>query len=123
MAIPPPPQWDTQLARALYAYLSSGENQLSFLEGDLISLIGERNKGWQFGENLRTQASGWFPLAYTEILDDFVGYVITPLEFIVDMKPFPDKLLINHNSLLQSFASKGRSEHFNKRPTKSEQFW
>lgn len=74
MAIPPPPQWDTQLARALYAYLSSGENQLSFLEGDLISLIGERNKGWQFGENLRTQASGWFPLAYTEILDDFVGY-------------------------------------------------
>lgn len=78
MAIPPPPQWDTQLARALYAYLSSGENQLSFLEGDLISLIGERNKGWQFGENLRTQASGWFPLAYTEILDDFVGYVIPP---------------------------------------------
>lgn len=75
MAIPPPPQWDTQLARALYAYLSSGENQLSFLEGDLISLIGERNKGWQFGENLRTQASGWFPLAYTEVLDDFVGYV------------------------------------------------
>lgn len=72
MAIPPPPQWDTQLARALYAYLSSGENQLSFLEGDLISLIGERNKGWQFGENLRTQTSGWFPLAYTEILDDFM---------------------------------------------------
>lgn len=80
MAIPPPPQWDTQLARALYAYLSSGENQLSFLEGDLISLIGERNKGWQFGENLRTQASGWFPLAYTEILDDFVGYVFISLE-------------------------------------------
>ncbi|XP_044749979.1 GATA zinc finger domain-containing protein 14 isoform X2 [Coccinella septempunctata] len=70
MAVPPPPQWDTQLARALYAYLSSGENQLSFLEGDLISLIGERNKGWQFGENLRTQCSGWFPLAYTEILDE-----------------------------------------------------
>jgi BAI1-associated protein 2 len=70
MAVPPPPQWDTQLARALYAYLSSGDNQLSFLEGDLIALIGERNKGWQFGENLRTQCSGWFPLAYTELLDD-----------------------------------------------------
>ncbi|KAK9886735.1 hypothetical protein WA026_018386 [Henosepilachna vigintioctopunctata] len=70
MAVPPPPQWDTQLARALYAYLSSGENQLSFLEGDLIALIGERNKGWQFGENLRTQCSGWFPLAYTEVLDE-----------------------------------------------------
>lgn len=70
IAVPPPPSWDTQLARALYAYLSSGENQLSFLEGDLIALIGERTKGWQFGENLRTQCSGWFPLAYTEVLDD-----------------------------------------------------
>ncbi|CAH0545866.1 unnamed protein product [Brassicogethes aeneus] len=70
MAVPPPPSWDTQLARALYAYLSSGENQLSFHEGDLIALIGERNKGWQFGENLRTQCSGWFPLAYTEVMDD-----------------------------------------------------
>ncbi|KAF7271615.1 hypothetical protein GWI33_015537 [Rhynchophorus ferrugineus] len=74
MAVPPPPSWDTQLARALYAYLSSGENQLSFHEGDLIALIGERNKGWQFGENLRTQCSGWFPLAYTEVLlDDTLG--------------------------------------------------
>ncbi|KAH1008383.1 hypothetical protein HUJ05_008938 [Dendroctonus ponderosae] len=70
MAVPPPPTWEAQLARALYAYLSSGENQLSFHEGDLIALIGERNKGWQFGENLRTQCSGWFPLAYTEILID-----------------------------------------------------
>ncbi|XP_049772965.1 brain-specific angiogenesis inhibitor 1-associated protein 2 [Schistocerca cancellata] len=64
--------WDNQLARALYAYLSSGDNQLSFLEGDLIALIGERNKGWQFGENLRTQCTGWFPLAYTELLLDGV---------------------------------------------------
>ncbi|KAJ1527638.1 hypothetical protein ONE63_007600 [Megalurothrips usitatus] len=62
--------WGSPLARALYAYLSSGENQLSFLEGDILALMGERNKGWQFGENLRTQTSGWFPLAYTELLID-----------------------------------------------------
>ncbi|XP_039289757.1 brain-specific angiogenesis inhibitor 1-associated protein 2 isoform X2 [Nilaparvata lugens] len=62
--------WENPLARALYAYLSSGENQLSFLEGDVIALMGDRNKGWQFGENLRTQLSGWFPLAYTEMLID-----------------------------------------------------
>lgn len=31
---------ETSLARALFAYLSSGENQLSFLEGDLIALMG-----------------------------------------------------------------------------------
>lgn len=64
--------WGSPLARALYAYLSSGENQLSFLEGDILALMGERNKGWQFGENLRTQTSGWFPLAYTELLLDDV---------------------------------------------------
>lgn len=39
--------------RALYSYLSSGEHQLSFHEGDVIVLIGDRNKGWQYGENLR----------------------------------------------------------------------
>lgn len=70
MAIPEKSTWDSPLARALYAYLSSGENQLSFLEGDVIALLGERTKGWQFGENLRTQCSGWFPLAYTELLID-----------------------------------------------------
>ncbi|XP_012147623.1 insulin receptor substrate 53 kDa isoform X2 [Megachile rotundata] len=70
---------DAPLARALFAYLSSGENQLSFLEGDLIALMGDRQKGWQFGENLRTQSSGWFPLAYTEIIvDDGPGPPVTP---------------------------------------------
>lgn len=63
--------WDQRpIARALFAYLSSGENQLSFLEGDRIALVGERAKGWQFGENLRTQMFGWFPLAYTETEHD-----------------------------------------------------
>lgn len=63
--------WDQRpTAIALYAYLSSGENQLSFLESDKIALVGERAKGWQFGENLRTQSFGWFPLAYTEMESD-----------------------------------------------------
>lgn len=47
--------------------MSSGENQLSFLEGDRIALVGDRAKGWQFGENLRTHTFGWFPVAYTEL--------------------------------------------------------
>lgn len=79
MAVPDTSTWDTPLARALYAYLSSGENQLSFLEGDIIALMGERNKGWQFGENLRTQCSGWFPLAYTEpFIDDTATSASSP---------------------------------------------
>uniref|UniRef100_A0A087ZJM2 Uncharacterized protein n=2 Tax=Anopheles darlingi TaxID=43151 RepID=A0A087ZJM2_ANODA len=58
--------WERPTVKALYAYLSSGENQLSFLEGDRIALVGDRAKGWQFGENLRTQKFGWFPIAYAE---------------------------------------------------------
>lgn len=54
------------VVRALYSYLASGENQLTFHEYDRIALVGERAKGWQFGENLRTQLFGWFPVAYTE---------------------------------------------------------
>ncbi|KAG4072205.1 hypothetical protein HA402_007615 [Bradysia odoriphaga] len=62
------PKWDQRtISRGLYAYLSSGENQLSFLEGDRIALVGDRAKGWQFGENLRTHTFGWFPVAYTEL--------------------------------------------------------
>jgi len=39
----------------------------------MLYVSGERNKGWQFGENLRTQCSGWFPLTYTEpVMDDSV---------------------------------------------------
>lgn len=49
---------------ALYAYVATGENQLSFFEGDKISVIGEKNEGWQFGENLRTNTYGWFPISY-----------------------------------------------------------
>ncbi|XP_055302188.1 uncharacterized protein LOC129568401 isoform X2 [Sitodiplosis mosellana] len=65
--IEPTPKNDSRLiVRALYSYLASGENQLTFHENDRIALVGERAKGWQFGENLRTQLFGWFPVAYTE---------------------------------------------------------
>ncbi|KAG7302961.1 hypothetical protein JYU34_012956 [Plutella xylostella] len=56
------------LARALYAYNAAGDNQLSFQQGDMLALLGERTKGWQYGENLRTHQAGWFPLAYTEVV-------------------------------------------------------
>lgn len=58
------------MARAIFSYLASGENQLTFHEHDRIALVGDRAKGWQFGENLRTQLFGWFPIAYTELEND-----------------------------------------------------
>ncbi|KAM7356035.1 insulin receptor substrate 53 kDa isoform 2-T2 [Cochliomyia hominivorax] len=58
--------WDQRtVVKALYAYMPSGENQLPFEEGDRLALVGGKAKGWQFGENLRTQMFGWFPIAYT----------------------------------------------------------
>lgn len=67
---------DPPLARALYAYAAAGDNQLSFQQGDILVLLGERTKGWQYGENLRTHHAGWFPLAYTEpVANDEAGYV------------------------------------------------
>ncbi|CAB3224243.1 unnamed protein product [Arctia plantaginis] len=65
---------DPPLARALYAYAAAGDNQLSFQQGDILALLGERTKGWQYGENLRTHHAGWFPLAYTEpVANDEAG--------------------------------------------------
>lgn len=61
-----------QIVTALYPYLSSGENQLSFYENDKILLVGEKIKpmesyqGWQFGENLMSGKFGWFPISYVQ---------------------------------------------------------
>lgn len=71
---------DRPRVRALYSYLSSGEHQLSFHEGDVIVLVGSRNGGWQYGVNLRNNRCGWFPIAYTEPHDfgdisDFESFI------------------------------------------------
>ena len=35
-----------------------------------VFITGDRNKGWYYGENVRTGKRGWFPLAYTEQVKD-----------------------------------------------------
>ncbi|XP_063380504.1 uncharacterized protein LOC134667143 isoform X1 [Cydia fagiglandana] len=70
LAPPPCTTREPPLARALYAYAAAGDNQLSFQQGDVLALLGERTKGWQYGENMRTHHAGWFPLAYTEPIPD-----------------------------------------------------
>lgn len=57
---------NASVVTALYAYVSSGDNQLSFFEGDKILLIGEKTQGWQFGENMRSNSYGWFPISYVQ---------------------------------------------------------
>lgn len=57
---------NASVVTALFAYVSSGDNQLSFFEGDKILLIGEKTQGWQFGENMRSNSYGWFPISYVQ---------------------------------------------------------
>lgn len=52
--------------RANFAHSAVEMSQLSFKVGDLIHPISEVVSGWQYGENLKTNRSGWFPAAYTE---------------------------------------------------------
>ena len=40
--------------RAVYHHQATADTQLSFTEGDIIALIGDKREGWQYGENLNT---------------------------------------------------------------------
>ncbi|XP_076461898.1 uncharacterized protein LOC143294328 [Babylonia areolata] len=53
--------------RALYSHTGGPGSQLSFIAGDLLTLMGGPADGWQFGRNFRTGQYGWFPLSFTEI--------------------------------------------------------
>lgn len=55
---------DRPLVKTYFSYEPSGDNQLSFLEGDTIALFDDHVKGWHYGENLRTKEVGWFPISY-----------------------------------------------------------
>ncbi|XP_066293288.1 BAR/IMD domain-containing adapter protein 2-like isoform X1 [Branchiostoma lanceolatum] len=77
----PPPQQSGQMARSVSAVPASrrkvralfphkagdSSNQLSFNEGDTISLLIDHPRdGWHFGENDKTKRRGWFPYSYTQ---------------------------------------------------------
>ena len=40
--------------RALYTHNAVSDTQLSFCEGEIITAIGEKREGWQYGENMKT---------------------------------------------------------------------
>lgn len=50
---------DDATVTAIFDFIASAENQLSFNEGDKIQIIGEMTQGWQFGENLTSNQYGW----------------------------------------------------------------
>ncbi|VVC29209.1 Hypothetical protein CINCED_3A013528 [Cinara cedri] len=104
-------QGNTNLVQATYAYLSSGDNQLSFHEGDTIAISGERNKGWQFGENLRTQCSGWFPLAYTEAVIDDSAFSDSPSSYRRKDSVGHSIISNHHHNRSESVVATGKQTH------------
>ncbi|XP_052262646.1 brain-specific angiogenesis inhibitor 1-associated protein 2-like isoform X2 [Dreissena polymorpha] len=65
MSPPPAPQGRVQ---ATYNFTATQENQMSFTDGDIIVLMGEKSEGWQYGHNMNTHRMGWFPLSFTKPL-------------------------------------------------------
>ncbi|PRD32743.1 UNVERIFIED_CONTAM: hypothetical protein NCL1_19559 [Trichonephila clavipes] len=84
---------ETSYARVLYAYQPTGDHQLALKECDIVEFITEENTtGWQFGDNLTTGKSGWFPVSYTELVKDpskylFKNYLIS-IKIMQEMKLF-----------------------------------
>jgi hypothetical protein len=39
----------------MYTFTASVDNQLSFMDGDLITIMGENSDGWQYGQNSNSQ--------------------------------------------------------------------
>ena len=50
---PQPPGVSPQV-QAVYTFDATVETQLSFKEGDILALMGEKSEGWQYGQNTRT---------------------------------------------------------------------
>ncbi|KAK3091342.1 hypothetical protein FSP39_019109, partial [Pinctada imbricata] len=71
MTAPPPPPPTTGLqVRAVYNHTGEGDSKLSFSDGDVINIIGDKSmEGWQYGLNTRSGKYGWFPLSFTEPLN------------------------------------------------------
>ncbi|XP_055935594.1 brain-specific angiogenesis inhibitor 1-associated protein 2-like protein 1 [Argiope bruennichi] len=79
---------ETSYAKVLYAYQPTGDHQLALREGDVVEYITEENTtGWQFGDNLTSGKSGWFPVSYTEPIKDPAKYLYN--EDYMDVKPPP----------------------------------
>ncbi|KAL5473312.1 hypothetical protein EMCRGX_G027781 [Ephydatia muelleri] len=54
--------------RAIFPHRATAVDRLEFNSGDLIDAVGEAEGGWQFGENIKTGKSGWFPADFVEKL-------------------------------------------------------
>eukprot|EP00050_Salpingoeca_kvevrii_P007408 m.296045 g.296045 ORF g.296045 m.296045 type:complete len:354 (-) comp13311_c0_seq1:103-1164(-) len=50
--------------RAKFDFDAAESGQLTLKMGDIITIEGDVDNNWQYGTNMRTQESGWFPANY-----------------------------------------------------------
>ncbi|XP_076000145.1 LIM and SH3 domain protein 1 isoform X2 [Genypterus blacodes] len=71
-AAAPPPAAATATAaagkryKAVYDYSAADEDEVSFLEGDVIIVVQQIDEGWMFGQVERTSQQGMLPANYVE---------------------------------------------------------
>lgn len=49
------PSLDKPKVKAMYSHKGEGDNQLAFVEDDILLLYGEKRDGWHYGQNSRTK--------------------------------------------------------------------
>ena len=66
--------------RAKYAFKPTESGQVAFIVGDVIEVEGVPEDNWQYGKNLRTNITGWFPANYLDrsAPDSISAFTLTP---------------------------------------------
>jgi hypothetical protein len=55
---------------AMYDYVATKNDELSFLEGDIINVTNQVSGGWWEGQKESTGEIGWFPSNYVGPLNE-----------------------------------------------------
>ncbi|KAJ8414297.1 hypothetical protein AAFF_G00051670 [Aldrovandia affinis] len=66
-AAPPPPSAGKRY-RAVYDYAAADEDEVSFLDGDMILDVQQIDEGWMYGRVERTGQQGMLPANYVEAI-------------------------------------------------------
>ncbi|WAQ95549.1 hypothetical protein MAR_028239 [Mya arenaria] len=64
----PVPPGDMRV-QAVFSFTAGVDNQMSFTDGDIITLMGEKSEGWQYGHNNSTQRPSHRAMSVGERLD------------------------------------------------------
>ncbi|KAH0574511.1 SH3 domain-containing protein [Spironucleus salmonicida] len=72
-------------------YKKERDDMIEIIKGDNINVISHTEKGWSMGKNLRTGLQGWFPLAFTQELEQEDEYYYYSDEDQEDLKAQPKR--------------------------------